>query len=271
MRLRFLFGSLLCLALPVLGQAFTHRDIAFLGAAQVVAPTWVPSDLANLNAWWLLGGTNYATNGNMTSWADVGANHWHLTNWNANPALFAQKLTENALDSNPFLRTHGSYTVPYLVSDNYTNRATCETWLVLRRITDVANQYLMDARTAAPSRHYVMSSTANGNRVYQGGTAASCAVRPTNEWHVLTLIFSPGQALVWTNGAVATNTVSNVGSDAMSGVTFGTYRTLGSGGQDFDFAEIVDYSTTNSAADRALVFNYLTNKYKVIHTNLWGL
>lgn len=249
---------LLCSACICIGQAFvntaTFNGAAYLQSMPAAASATSPTNVPGLLAWYI--SSNYTTNAGMATLPDSWTNGWNLTN-------VAGSTSPKSGQFGGFKTVWTDGTGSYLRSTAYTSSLPHEVIMFCAWTNNNTSwQAFMDS-TSSSYRQYFMAGTMEPGyvRMAQAGSDGDWQVAVTNCWRVWDLVWDYPKARIYTNGVYVGDGSSY--NTAISGLTLGILYSTYAPAANVAWLEMLTFSKTNSASDRATLFSYLTNKYGI--------
>jgi len=238
---------ILCLlSLSCFGQAFTLRDVAFVG--RISTPAFVLTNEpagsgANLISWWLF--SDYVTNAGIATLPDRGGVHsWDFTN--GTTSAFPIGSSSNLL----FSSTASSK----LTSGAYVGNQPHTIVLVLMDIqaTNVAaSTAFYDGINSGHRNLYRHINTSE--EMYSGTAVAFQTYSVSNIVRCVELTFAGAVSKAYTNGVLAATLNAGVqNQDQGMQLAFGS----GGSGASYRFFEMATYSATNTPTQRSNIYYY---------------
>ena len=247
-----------------------------LGMGKVGAAAFSPADLSDLQLWFKADAITGKSDGDaLTSWADESGNGRNAT-MVANPTY-----ETNEVNGQPVVRLNGSNQYGTIADFVYTLTGLTVFAVVKNDDEGTGHAYMghYDAGAGQRSWYLARESTANDGQV-QGVTSADGGSvnaktydgghRPKTDWHIAALRFDADTLEVFINGLLQNSTKSTDGTvaslhNSTAALTIGAV--LNSGAvlipHDGDIAELIVFDAALSAANRALVEEYLSAKYAI--------
>lgn len=213
----------------------------------------------NMQSWYRDAYITTNSSNAVIQWSDQSGNNWNLTNF---AFLNRTPFQSNTLNGNPVL---SFITGAFLGVAGGSNGPTCEFWAVCKnRTNNAAGGTLGPFITSPDASHYhnILPIVGAQWRINAGAylLGPTVATFVTN-WHVFMCRFdNNGNAQIWTNGVLAAGGGST-GTQYQNGTYVNSTQNLSDLGCRTDYAEMIFYNGTNNAANTALIFNYLTNRY----------
>lgn len=265
MVVKLLILATLALPLAASGQAFTFRDIPFMGQFGSTVKTFQnPTNIAGSPPMVQWVTKDYYTNSSVptvtnrwtanTTWSltNLGAASTYPkanTNLNGNMTIFFDDAVSSALVCAPFTAAQPQEIFMVINWNGANNSGN--------------NSYLFDA-TSAVTRNFGHQQGNTTEFAIGAVTETSGASQQLDydNWIVIDMIFTT----TGTGSSIRTNDVEmstgDIGSLAMTGFTLGVDNALANPAA-FQIAQIIVYPALLSAANRTSNYNYYTNFYKI--------